>query len=308
MNLCTSSHRYSQASRCAAILLIATACFTGPLAHAQSDDLISASARGDLPAVNALLKSGADVNEMRGQKDEGQTALTLASQNGHLEVVKALLAAGANANPQCCGRWTPLVYAAERQQLEMVRVLLAAKADPNPNVTLHGQTVLVRAINMNHLDIARALIDGGASVATGGVTPLMAAVGKSGPGILELVQAILAAHADVNTRCDYTICGTTGNTPLGIAASSGSVDIVQALLASSSFVDVNAKQVDGNTPLIIASAKGRVEVVRLLLAAKADASAVNGDGKTALMLALENNHPEVAELLRSAIAAVPAVN
>jgi hypothetical protein len=59
--------RYRQAYRLAAVAVVATACgftggFTGTLANAQSDDLISAAERGDLPAVNALLTSRADVN------------------------------------------------------------------------------------------------------------------------------------------------------------------------------------------------------------------------------------------------------
>jgi hypothetical protein len=60
-------HCGCQAHRLAAVVLVATACsFIGTLAHAQSDDLISASQRGDLPVVNALLKSKADVNERKG--------------------------------------------------------------------------------------------------------------------------------------------------------------------------------------------------------------------------------------------------
>ncbi len=46
-------------------MLAAMACrFTGALANAQSNDLIAAAGRGDLPAVNALLKkAGAGVND-----------------------------------------------------------------------------------------------------------------------------------------------------------------------------------------------------------------------------------------------------
>ena len=138
-----------------------------------------------------------------------------------------------------------------------------------------------------------------------------------------MVQTLLAAHADINGGCDcvgtFVLGGpaeqgymrANGYTALGLAASTGSAEVVQALLdantqrAANPLVAVNAKQAGGNTPLTIASAKGRSDVVRLLLAAKADVSAVDDAGKTALTLALENNHPEVAELLRSAVAAFP---
>lgn len=134
-----------------------------------------------------------------------------------------------------------------------------------------------------------------------------------------MVQALLAAHADINGGCicqagfgpaEQTYTRATGYTALGLAASTGSADVVQSLLdanaqrAANPSIAVNAKQSGGNTPLTIASAKGRADIARLLLAAKADVSAADDNGKTALTLALENNHPEVAELLRN-MAAVP---
>src|SRR5579863_6269097 len=89
-------HRYRQSHRLAAVVLVAAACgFSGTLAHAQSDGLISASQRGDLPAVNALLVSNSDVNA---KLEGGDTALLLAAQNGHLGVVRALLAAKVDVN------------------------------------------------------------------------------------------------------------------------------------------------------------------------------------------------------------------
>ncbi len=91
-------HRYCQAHRLAAVVFVARACgFPGTLANAQSDDLIIAAGRGDLPAIDALLKSGADVNA-RKHSLTTTTALIEASSNGHLEVVQALLAANADVS------------------------------------------------------------------------------------------------------------------------------------------------------------------------------------------------------------------
>jgi hypothetical protein len=57
-------NRYAQTHRLAAVMLAPMAGgLTGTLANAQSIDLITAAGRGDLPVVNALLKSGADVND-----------------------------------------------------------------------------------------------------------------------------------------------------------------------------------------------------------------------------------------------------
>jgi hypothetical protein len=96
-------------------------------------------------------------------------------------------------------------------------------------------------------------------------------------------------------------------TPLGVAATSGSPEIVQALLSTKSYLDVNAEQPGGHTPLTLASMRGRADVVRLLLAAKADLNAANKDGKTALTLASENDRQEVVELLTAAGAAISTV-
>jgi ankyrin repeat protein len=264
-----TSHRYCRAYRLTATALVAMACgLTGTLANAQSSDLLTAAQRGDLPAVNALLRSGIDVN--RRTASDHTTALMLASQYDHLEVVQALL---------------------------------AAKADPSPELARPlGGTPLTVALSQRHWDVARVLVEAGANVnaTTGsGVTPLMLAARENSPSSLAMVQALLAAHADVNG----TFHG--GDTALGVASSTGSVEVVQALLAANSWVDVNIKQHDGKTPLINASANGRADVVRLLLAAKADVSAEDNDGKRALMLALQYEHPEVAKLLTSASGAVP---
>ncbi len=348
--------------------------FTGTLASAQSNDLLTAAGRGDLPTVNALLKAGADVNDAKytgsgsttalmeaashghleviqallaakadvnatqgRSSTDGDTALTLATMNGHMNVVQALLAAKADVN---AGSRPALYVAATIGNQEMAKVLLAAKPDLDRQDPWLGATALMQTLapwgsgfappnqlqpSSSRWEIARLLVDAGANVnvmTRAGVTALMFAAQENSPRGLEMVQALLAAHADVNGGC---VCrtaallpigsarhsGAMGYTALGLAVSRGSVEVVQALLeanaqrAANASIAVDAKQSGGDTPLTLAAARGRSDVVRLLLAAKADVGAANDDGKTALMLALENDHAEVAELLRSAIATLP---
>ena len=341
---------YCHAHRLAAVVLVATACaLTGTLANAQSDDLVIAAGRGDLPAVNALLKAGADVNDPKSTIAGPTTALMAASSNGHLAVVQALLAAKADVNAKQAhgskegdtaltlasrkgdlavvqallaakadvdvkfGDRTALFEASANGNLDLVRALLAAKADPNSQTTIVGRTPLMQALSSGHWDVARVLVEAGANVnatTPTGVAALIFAAGDSSPRGLAMVKALLAAGADVNGGFAHEVTPRAtpapklvysgGGTALGVASSTGSVEVVQALLAANSWVDVNIKQPGGNTPLTIAAAKGRADVVRLLLAAKADVNAKLRDGSTALMLALQNDHPEVASLLTSA--------
>jgi ankyrin repeat protein len=142
-------------------VLVAAACgFTGSLASAQSNDLITAAGRGDLPAVNALLKAGADVNDAKNTVLGPTTALMEASSNGRLEVVQALLAAKADVNATR-GRNskdgdTALSVASMNGHLNVVQALLAAKADVNAGST----PTLYYAAMVGNLDIAKVLFGG----------------------------------------------------------------------------------------------------------------------------------------------------
>jgi ankyrin repeat protein len=258
-----------------------------------------------------------------------------------LAVVQALLVAKADVN---AGSIPPLYAASGIGNLEIVRVLLAAKPDLDWRDPMFGTTALMQALApwgnrlphqvTDHWDVALLLVQAAANVnvmTNTGVTALMLAAEESRPKSLSMVQALLAARADVNggmatsrvsagppispvsTSQHPLGYAAAGYTALGLAASTGTAEVVQALLdanaerAANSGLAVNAKQAGGKTPLMIASAKRRADIVRLLLAAKAAVSATDDNGKTALMLASENGHAEVAELLRSAVAAVPAL-
>lgn len=310
-------HHHYPAHRLAAVVLAAMACgFTGTLANAQSDDLFAAAKRGDSAVVNALLRSGADVNDrqrteldqsgastplmvaafygrlevvqallaakanvnaVNSEQRDGETALGRAVQKGHVEVVRALVAAKADVE-RCCGDGA-LYYAARAGNLEMVKALLTAKPDLNRRSKISGNTALMWGISEGRLDIARLLVEAGAIVSIAndkGVTALSLAV-QGGPESLAMVQALLAAGAYVDSRN----CSVPDDDNLHPFVSSYD----------------RAKKA---TALGVASSLGRVEMVQALLAAKANPNLEQCDGKTPLTLALENNRSEVADLLISA--------
>jgi serine/threonine-protein phosphatase 6 regulatory ankyrin repeat subunit B len=302
----------------------------GSFVHAQMDELMRASARGDLAAVNALVNAGADVNKgalfsaasnghldvvkalLAAKADVNGGALEAASANGHLDVVETLLAAGADINAKSGDGFTALMVAARNDHPEIVRALLAVKADVDATRDFRHRTALMEAMQYpgHDLEMVKMLVAAGADLnvidATGS-TALMEAASK---GRLAIVQVLLAANANVNiapaawhTKKNAgaivpVLQYSSGPTALTAAVISGRADVVQALLAA--HADPNPRSSEEYAPLTIAASKGRADLVRMLLHAKADVNAMEPDGSTALSAALKNGHEQVAGILRAA--------
>lgn len=82
---------------------------------------------GDLPAVEAGLRAGLDVNA---RDSYGQTPLMLASLHGHTAVVSVLIAHGADLDVTAKFGLSALMLAVVNGHEETARVLVRAGADP----------------------------------------------------------------------------------------------------------------------------------------------------------------------------------
>ena len=214
---------------------------------------------GDVALTRRLLEAGADT---AAPDRAGETPLMVAARVGDPELSKALLARGAavDARDESFGQ-TPLMIAAREGHLETARVLLAAgaavdaqtKAEAPPRFIPPGEspsglsrgvgiiragwpdgrgkrypaggskTPLLYATREGHLEVARMLVDKGASLELpdgNGVTPLINAivnasivrVNRTGASDhLKIAQLLLDAGADVNATDWY------GETPLWAA-------------------------------------------------------------------------------------------
>jgi uncharacterized protein len=116
--------------------------------------LLFAAREGNLAAVNALLKAGADLNQV--SKGDQTSPMLMATLNGHFDIAKLLLDKGADPKLASDANATPL-YAtinvqwsakslypqptAYKQQkityLELMEALLKAGADPNVRLSKH---------------------------------------------------------------------------------------------------------------------------------------------------------------------------
>ncbi|CAI7590492.1 unnamed protein product [Penicillium glandicola] len=196
-----------------------------------------------------------------------------------------------------------LSYAAQDGCIRSLQMLLQAGAEIDAQVI--GKTALQIAAGGGRLEMVQALLAAKAEVNVPasepfGQTALQAAVRE---GHLEVVQALLAAKADPNASA-----AEHGQKALQVAVGGGQLEIVQALLAAKAEVNLPATKYHGQTALQVAAECGHLEVVQTLLAAKADPNALAAEyyGPTALQSAAGKGYLGVVQALLVAKADVNA--
>lgn len=278
--------------------------------------LMLAIKTGELPVVEMLIKAGANVNTV--EKLDNQTPLMWAADapKNAGEIVKALLAKDANVTARArysdwpsqitsepraqyrpVGGLTPLLYAARSGCYPCVQEMIGAGADVNLP-TPEGVTPLMTALDNEHNDVAKLLLDHGANPGLWdwwGRTALYIAVDRkeaaagggrggfggrggrggrggeapvieraSGPPVssMEIINALLAADVDPNPELNMHRPSRGGN--------------------SGRFVENQLST--GCTPLFRATQGNDMEVIRALLAKGASPN-INTMGLTAFLIA-----------------------
>ena len=152
----------------------------------------------------------------------------------------------------------PVADAAMNGDVETVRALLAGGADVNA-AQGDGMTALHWAAFQDDHTLAQLLLEAEADVAAATRVGAITPLSLAASnGSIAMIEALVAATASVN------IPTTTGATPLMAAATSGSVDAVQVLLVHDAFV--NARETaNGQTALMFAAWENRADVIRRLV-------------------------------------------
>jgi uncharacterized protein len=152
-----------------------------------------------------------------------------------------------------------------------------------------GQTPLDIAINWDHVEIARLLVDKGADVNSRdnvGSTLLHEAIYRRK---IEIARLLIDKGADVNVRNDL------GYTPLHFAVKIEKIEIAHLLIDKGA--DVNSRDNVGSTLLHEAIYRRKIEIARLLIDKGADVNVRNDLGYTPLHFAVKIEKIEIAHLL-----------
>jgi hypothetical protein len=204
---------------------------TGVTASGADDaefQLIHAILGRDAAGARDALARGA---RAQATNEDGEPALFIAARLGQADTVKVLLAAGASASAEYHSG-TPLSAAVAGRNADAVRAVLAAQ--PGAPAL---QDALRQASIFGQTDIARLLVEGGASGAMGPYPLVQQSVRF---GNAELIKLLLDAGADPNLKGE-------GQTPLAAAVSYGKVDVIRLLLAAGA--DPGMPDGRGKTPM-----------------------------------------------------------
>ncbi|CAE7370189.1 mask, partial [Symbiodinium sp. KB8] len=234
---------------------------------------------------------------------EARDQLVIAAGDGSVSQVEEMLRKPQDANWANAFGQTPLVVAADLGHLEVAALLLEAKADPDLLGSAEGdgeqQTPLYLASTEGHLEIVHLLLEANADHGIlSGSHERTALYQASWHGHLEVARALLDFGAAVNQKDGCC------HTALQAAAIRGYGRMARLLLDAGANADVEGSL--GDSPLLHAAQEGHVEVVRLLLQ-ELDGEHLSSrhlDVVRSLLKSGAGQRPEIARLLVGVLDAV----
>jgi uncharacterized protein len=186
--------------------------------------LISASEKGDVKTIEALLKKDVYIHTQDG---EGRCALVAAAYKNYLDIADLLINAGADVNMKDNTLQSAYLISTSDGFTELLKKTLKAGADVHCTDSYNG-TGLIRAADRGHVEIIRELLKTDIRVNHVnrlGWTALLEAIilGDGGKRHTEVVRLLVDSGADVNLADKDRV------TPLAHAKSKGYADIIKIL-------------------------------------------------------------------------------
>ena len=176
------------------------------------DELMNAVSKGDMKALEKLIKDDTDLNK---QYDK-ITPLNLAAARNDKEMVKFLVEKGADINLEDGYGYTPLIIAIKYRNIGLAKNIIDLKPDLNAICSATGDTPLTYLVNANKYggvaDLCYYMIKNGADINKKnkeGNTPLMIAAASYNYAIVGVL---------VNMGADYNIKNKEGKTAIDIAS------------------------------------------------------------------------------------------
>ncbi|KAJ5082705.1 hypothetical protein N7532_011748 [Penicillium argentinense] len=222
------------------------------------------------------------------------------AERGSVAATEFLLKAGAKTDVTG-NRLSPLLRAVERDHYQIVRLLLDHGASPD-STDKEGRTALMTAAWRNHADILQLLIIRGANVNArdhrkrNAMHNLAADKHRQWGWTEEIVSLLL--------RTDCQIDGVEGRdelgrTPLHWACATGNWRLAELLLTRPDGppAQIDATELRGKTALHIAAAHDRADIVQLLLQHEAAVNACSDGNWTPLHNACDKGCEEIVRIL-----------
>uniref|UniRef100_U3IT99 RING-type E3 ubiquitin transferase n=1 Tax=Anas platyrhynchos platyrhynchos TaxID=8840 RepID=U3IT99_ANAPP len=226
-------------------------------------------------------------------KNQGRTALQIASYQGYLDVVKILLQAHATVNLRDEEGDTALHYAAFGNQAEVARVLISKGA--NGDLLNNAKcTALYVAVSQGFAEVVQALCELNCDVNlpdSQGDTPLHYAITADYKVIIEILTEV--------PNIDFTVQNCQGFNLLHYSALKGNKLAIKKILARARQL-VDSKKEDGFTALHLAALNNHKEVAEILIKeGRCDVNLKNNRNQTPLHLAVIQGHVGMVQLLVS---------